>query len=383
MQNPKKLLAGNHQVGSHGRWPRTLTVLASLTTLAGAASAQSGVTMYGIVDMSVAHGTGSVADRTQLFSGSLLGSRLGFRGTEDLGGGMAASFVLEAGLNGDSGTGAPTNTNNQATGAALPGLAGGQGLTFNRISYVALSGGWGQVRLGRDYTPTFVAQAAFDPDSIGSGLWAPQSAVGSLVTLAHPAGVRASNSIGYYLPKMGGFTGQLMYATGENPSNAGATQDDGNLMGVRLGYNLGAFDVGIATETIKAAAVGDLKHTVLGASYNFGVAKLWAQAVRDTTELANKMDGLALAVSAPLGAAELRAGWSRSKVKNQTGAVLGTTDKIALVGIYNLSKRTAVYTTLAQSRNKDGASAVPLPGVALTGPNTNARAYEVGVRHIF
>jgi predicted porin len=295
---------------------------------------------------------------------------------------MAASFVLESGFGVDTGAGQASNTNNQASGATAA-AAGSQGLTFNRLSYVGLSGGWGEVRLGRDYTPSWKAQSTMDPAAIGTGLWSAQSALGSLAVLGNPAGIRASNALGYYSPTIAGFTAQLMYALGENASNAGASRKDGDVIGVRLAYDSGPLAAVVATETIKLASVGDIKESVVGASYNFGVAKLWGQYLRDTTRLGNEMRGQALSVSAPFGPVELRAGWSRSKVRNLAGTPVGTVDKIALFALYNLSKRTGIYTTLAHVRNKDGASSVPFPGVATTAPNTSASAYEIGIRHVF
>lgn len=220
------------------------------------------------------------------------------------------------------------------------------------------------------------------PGAIGAGLWSAQSAIGSLVVLGQPVGRRASNAVGYYTPTLGGFTGQLMSAIGENASNAG-TRNDGNVLGVRVAYKLGALDMVAATETIKMASIGDAMETALGASYDFGPAKLWAQFLRDRTGTSNNMNGHSLSISAPFGAAELRAQWSRSKVDNAAGAPVSTVNKIALHGLYHLSKRTGVYTTLARVRNKDGASSVPFPGVAVTAPNTSSSAIEYGIRHSF
>lgn len=351
---------------------------ASLVPFAAANAQQSGVTIYGVMDASLLHGRGSLANKTQMFSGSGLSTRLGFRGTEDLGGGMAAGFVLETGFGVDNGVGLASNTNNQPSGAVAAG-----GMSFNRVSYVGLSGPWGEVRLGRDYTPAWRAQSTMDPGFIGTGLWSAQSAIGSLVVQGQPAGIRASNSVGYHTPTLGGLTAQLMYAMGENASNAGAARNDGNVVGVRVAYRVGALNMVAATETIKMASLGDVKETVVGANYNFGPARLWAQLVRDTTGTANKMNGHSLSISAPFGATELRAQWSRSKVENAAGAPVATVDKIAFYGQYNLSKRTGVYTTLARVRNKDGASSVPFPGVAVTAPNTSSSAVEFGIRHVF
>lgn len=361
---------------------QALSVLAALALPVGSAHAQSSVTLYGVAEASIVRGDGSLGSKTQLFSGSSLGTRLGFRGIEDLGGGMSARFVLESGFGLDTGAGITSNANNQASGQGAPG-AGGQGLTFNRLSYVGLAGGWGEVRLGRDYTPAWRAQSTMDPAAISVGLWSPQSALGSLAVLPNAAGVRASNSVGYHTPVIGGFTAQFMYALGENASNAGAARKDGDVFGVRVAYTRGALNMVVATETIKLAAVGDIKETVVGANYDFGVAKLWAQYLRDRTELGNKMHGHALSVSAPFGPMELRAGWSRSEVETVTGKPAGTINKIALFGIYHLSKRTALYTTVARVRNQDGTSSVPYPGVAVTAPNTSANAYEFGMRHAF
>ena len=84
---------------------KSLIILAALSAIAGSAAAQSSVTIFGIVDVSLTHGSGSVASRTQLSAGNLAGSRLGFRGTEDLGDGLKANFWLEAGLTPDDGKG--------------------------------------------------------------------------------------------------------------------------------------------------------------------------------------------------------------------------------------------------------------------------------------
>lgn len=362
--------------------PLRIGALAALILPAGVVCAQSNVTIYGILDSSVMHASGSIASKTQLFSGSSLGSRIGFRGHEDLGGGMAAGFVLESGLAVDSGSGQASNSNNQASGATPP-AAGGQGLTFNRESYVYLSGGWGELRLGRSMTPAWRAQASMDPAAVGVGLWTAQTALASLAVLGHPAGIRASNSIGYYTPVYAGFAGQFMYAMGENASNSGATKNDGDVYGARIFYAEGPLKFVAAYETIKSAAVGDIKETVIGANYDFGVAKLWAQYLHDTSGLGNKVNGQAVSVTAPYGPMEFRVGWSRSKVETQSGTPKGTVNKLALFGAYKLSKRTAIYSTMAFVRNRDGATQVPFTNAGVTAPNASSRGYEIGLRHIF
>ena len=199
---------------------KSLIALAVLAA-SGAAMAQSSVTLFGIVDATYAYGSGSVANKSQLTNSGYNSSRLGFRGVEDLGGGMSASFWLEAGVNNDNGSGGTTSTNNQ--GAS--GVTGGGGLTFNRRSTVSLNGGFGEVRLGRDYTPQFWNLTVFDPFGT-NGVGTTQTLNSSL---GGPTTIRASNSIGYFLPgNLGGFYGLSLIhisdprdgATSRMPSSA-------------------------------------------------------------------------------------------------------------------------------------------------------------------
>ena len=204
--------------------------LAALFAGAGA-SAQSNVTVFGLIDLNVASlrasGTGT---QTLMGTDGYQSSRLGFRGTEDLGGGMSASFWLEGAMSNDDGRGGSTNLSNQSAGAVAAG-----GLTFARRSTVSLTSNMGELRVGRDYVPGFLNLsnfAAFGTNGVGnSGLlfYPVQSA-------ARVTNVRASNSIGYFLPNLGGVYGQAMIAFGENASSAGATADDGKVSGLRLAY---------------------------------------------------------------------------------------------------------------------------------------------------
>jgi predicted porin len=110
---------------------KALLALAVLAAFAGTASAQTNVTMYGVLDMALQHENDGVNSTTALDSGIQSGSRLGFKGTEDLGGGLKANFDLEAGVNADTGTSSQG------------------GILFGRQAWVGLSGGFGSLRLGR------------------------------------------------------------------------------------------------------------------------------------------------------------------------------------------------------------------------------------------
>ena len=362
---------------------KSLIALAVLAA-AGTASAQSSVTLFGVIDATVQRvsnsGGGSV---TRLTDSGYNSSRLGFRGTEDLGGGMSASFWLEAGVNNDDGQGDPTSATNQAigafnpaTGANAPVRSGTQGLTFNRRSTVSLAGGWGELRLGRDYTPQFWNLTTFDP--FGTNGTGTTQTLNSSIT--GPTAVRASNSIGYFLPSnLGGFYGQFQHYRGENASTVGATEDDGNGNAVRLGYAAGPVNVALSVARTDAAA-GDFKFANIGAQWDFGVAKLMGHISREEAG-ALEGKGWLIGTLVPVGAGEIRASYS---VYELDTAAEPRSRKLALGYVHNLSKRTAVYTTVARVRNDGGAAASAVPGAAgAPGVNSNSTGFDLGVRHSF
>ena len=361
---------------------KSLIALAVLAT-AGVASAQSSVTLFGIVDATLQRVSNSGgASVTRLHNSGYNSSRLGFRGTEDLGGGMSASFWLEAGVNNDSGTGSATNTNNQGTGSATAGN-GTQGLTFNRRSTVSLAGGWGEVRLGRDYTPQFWNLTVFDPfGTVG---------VGTTQTLSSSRGgptiVRASNSFGYFLPgNLGGFYGQIQHYRGENASNsvvAGTTvgnKNDGNGTGIRVGYANGPANAALAYTTTKFAT-GDIKSANIGGQWDFGVAKVMAHYARDRVSNVATGKGFLVGGLVPVGPGEIRLSYSEYK-DNSFGSPKAK--KIALGYVHNLSKRTALYATYARVRNTGSSAQSVFPGAAGNPTaNGNSNGYDFGVRHSF
>jgi len=361
---------------------KTLVALAVLAA-AGAASAQSSVTLFGVVDAAVTVGRGNVTNLTSMTSGANSTGRIGFRGVEDLGGGLQASFWLEAQLAGDTGEGTNTVTNNLASGQPAAAVNGSQGLTFNRRTTVSLSGNFGEVRLGRDYTPYFWNHTTFDPFSgVGVGANAAYtgyaaaygSAIGSPITTA----VRASNSVGYYLPgNLGGFYGNAQYFFGEQAK--GATEDDGTGYGLRAGYAAGPVDVAVAYGLTKLNA-GDRAAWNIGGAYNFGVAKLLAMYSHVNNKAAGAFDtnGWLIGASAPIGAGEVKASFSQTEVD---GGTKPRSRKFALGYVHNLSKRTAVYTTIARLNNSGGAS-LALGGAKVTA-GENSTGFDLGIRHSF
>ena len=356
---------------------------AVLGAFAGTAQAQSSVTLFGVVDTNVVHlnginnGNGGTTSKTFEDNSGINSSRIGFRGTEDLGGGLKAGFWLEAGINTNNGTGVATSTNNQSNGGAIAGLGGGQGLTFNRRATVSLIGdSWGEVRIGRDYTPTFWNAANVDPmgyngiAEIASLLFESQGAMG-------PLAVRASNGISYLTPNtLGGIFVQATYAMGNNANNQSSPNgttpgacgaapapcfnigDNGNYYGINGGYQSGPLYAGLATSETKfaqTASTGNIHTTNLGVSYNFGVVKpdfFWQTSKIDASSATStdfRTDVWSVGASVPLGQGEFRANFARANGHDQFAG--NSANMFGLAYVYNLSKRTALYAQYARVSN--------------------------------
>lgn len=351
------------------------------TSFTGTAFAQSNVTLSGAVDLALAHGSGSISNQTRMDPNDLGATKLSFKGFEDLGGGLKAGFWLEAGANPDTGTGQNTNTNNQPSGAA-----GNGGLTFNRRSHVSLGGDWGEIRLGRDFTPQYMGLAVFDPFDVG-GSGAIEVLNSSIVG---PTAVRASNSISYlyghgfnaaaigYGPR--GFSGSglqfhAMYYMGENPGGS-ATSKDGNGYGARAVYSTGKFTVSGAVGGTSYAA-GDVRRNNAGASYDFGVVHIMGMVEWDRKGDVSARGWLAGAM-VPVGTGTIRTSYSRYGTDAAGNPVA---KKLAVGYLHPLSKRTTLYTAAAHMNN-EGTSASALNG-AVTAPGQSSNGFDFGILHTF
>lgn len=354
---------------------KKLALCAALMATSGLAAAQSSVTLFGVVDVAIQHGSGSTASRTLLGSGANSSSRLGFRGVEDLGGGMSASFWLESALMVDSGSGGTTNTNNQASGTA-----GGGALTFGRRSTVSLAGRWGELRMGRDYSVQYYNRFTFDPfGNIGVG--GSQANTGSV---GGPVSSRVSNAIMYFLPGgLGGFYGQAQYYLGENPGNSGATADDGEGGGIRVGYRAGPLNVALArarTQYARTATTGNITATNIGARFDVGAFSLMGGYYHDRVDTIAGLTGRGAQVGGiyRVGAGEIKAQWSQYRT---TAAGNPETKKLSLGYVHHLSKRTAAYATYARLRNSGGATTAL--NSSTTAANQPSSGFDLGLRHAF
>jgi len=365
---------------------KTLVALAVLAA-SGAAMAQSSVTLWGVADAGLTQASSAVNKKTQLTNSNISSSQLGFRGNEDLGGGMAAHFWLEAGVANDNGSGGATNTNNQASGNTAASN-GTQGLTFNRRSTVSLSGEMGEIRLGRDYSPQFWNLTVYDPfGTLGIGTNRMFNAATIIPGGTSGTMVRASNSINFlwnhgknatYAAGNEGFHASVQKYYGENASNAaGNTGSDGNGNGIRVGYNAGPLSVAYGNSSTTFAA-GSVKTSNLGGAYNFDVARVMAQTVTDKVGATLQGKGQLMGVTVPMGGGTFKVASSQY----ETNAAGNPTAKQMAVGyVYDLSKRTAVYGTYARVNNSGG-SATALGGTTGSA-NGSSKGTDIGVRHSF
>ena len=340
-------------------------IAAAVVAASGAAMAQSSVQIYGTVDV----WAGSSGNKTTLSgvetkesfgvvnSGGLTTSRIGFRGTEDLGGGLAANFKLESRLGVD-------------TGAAF---ASG----FDRESWVGLSGGFGEIQLGNTWT-------AYDD------IWgATNHTFDDNFTAVPRIGYNAipGSTIKYYAPVFSGVTAAVSYSLGEadvdSPDVTSFSLNyDGGPLNVVFGYQREEFaspeiyGFGIALGTVEK-----FSNTLIGASYDFGVAKLlgnYNQAkVEDASFAADiTLNEYSVGVEVPLGdAMAFSAGYGRSQAK-QSGVKLIKASGVSAALTYTLSKRTTAYAGFNRTTFTD-------EGVNNAGDKVRESIYAVGIKHTF
>lgn len=341
---------------------------------AATAAAQSNVTIYGIVDMALVRESGGVANTTKLTSGVEAGSRLGFKGTEDLGGGMAAIFLLENGFQSDT------------------GALGQGGLLFGRQAYAGLQTPSGTITFGRQYTPQYLAVAAVDP--FGSGTAGDTK---NLMAATGNSASRMDNAVKYVSPVLGGFTVELVYGAGEVSGDSSA----GRQLGGALIYNGGPLTVRLAThhrdnDTATLKNTSAANNTVLTALYDVGsfkahaaygvdkglnsapprnLANPFAYAVAPTPSVDS--DVMLLGVTVPQGVGVWLASYMR---KNDKTRFDQDAQQLAAGYRYYLSKRTDLYGVYAYIRNKNGAGYTV--GSAIEG-GTGNRGFNLGIRHVF
>ncbi len=344
---------------------KSLLALALISAFSTAAFAQSSVTVYGIADagiQSLKNGT-PAGSTVKLQSGQTSGSRLGFKGTEDLGNGLKANFVLEMGLNVDDGS-------------------SGQGATFGRRSTVGLSGDFGTLDLGRDKTPTNKFVDGFDPFASG------YINSGNGLNTVYYTGGRTNNAIYYSTPNFSGFSAAASYAFGEQAGSTSAK----NSIGANLFYKIDALEVGYSfqkdnTQAVVAGPINPVKANTVAASYDFGMIKpvLIYQTQKDDAALALDKKVVTLGATIKLDSVnQIVAGYSmikddtRKQITPLVTVAKGDAKQFALGYSYTMSKRTNLYASAARTTQDANSQAF---GAAVAGADVTE--FVVGIRHKF
>ncbi len=346
---------------------KTLLATAALIAFAGAAQAQSSVTVYGKVDLGLVLDSGAAAGKSvRVSSGVTGGSRLGFKGVEDLGGGMKASFQLETGICVDSAAGAPNfcTGNNQFMG---------------RQAHGDLAGSWGLLTGGRVYSFDFINQTTVDP--FGTGY-----AGDSQNLFGDKSTSRLNNTVQYTTPSIGGLTASAEIAFGEQTGNWEAGRETGAAVTWTQGPAYVSFTFLDQSNTNGVGA--SRKNYQLGATYDFGVVKLHGlveKSTGDPTGAARPLNALDLlaGVTVPLAGGSLLASYIHHDDRNALSAPGGgdrDAQQIAVGYNYPLSKRTSIYTSFARIQNQHGA--VFTVGNA-TEAGTGNKSFDLGVVHNF
>lgn len=316
----------------------TLALAAASLLACGTAQAQSSVGLYGLVDASVGQfqNAGGVKVK-RLDSGNLSTSYLGFRGREDLGGGLAAVFALESFFLVDSG------------GASrVPGVD----TYWARNANVGLTGGFGTLKLGRQGPPLFVSTLIFNAfgDSFGFSPSIRQYYNAPYGTpLVGDSGW--NNAVGYSTPSMGGVSANVLVAAGE-----GAATAKGPNFGANVLYFGGPLALTFAAQKVEAQGVlgrgiaafpGFASQTAyqLGGSYALGSVKLFAQYGKISTDATADVDTktLNLSASIAMGPGSIRLAYGSSKMSTQGSAASPKSTMLTAGYVYSLSKRTDLY----------------------------------------
>ena len=333
---------------------KSLIALAVLGAAAGAAQAQSAVTLYGIVDLWAGRASNTVegvkSSATLMESGGVSSSRWGLTGSEDLGGGLKAVFRLENGFKADTGT-------------------GGNG--FSRQAYLGLAGGFGTVTFGNTWT-------AMD-DILGASNSGFDSALSaSNLVLAVPFSYESNpgNTIKYVSPSFGGFSAGFSHSLKEDSAVTGHE----GITDFSVSYGAGPIAANFAYQVQKQAG-DDVKLTALNGSYDLGVAKLLASFGQAKDGSAKATD-LQIGADVPLSAAlTLSAGYAQSKDGGSLGS--GKRTGFGVAAAYSLSKRTTVYGGFRTAKAKNGTVLLATDADGELNDTTKANVFAVGLKHTF
>jgi predicted porin len=331
--------------------------IGSLALLSPCAFAQDGVTLYGLIDQFAQYVNTGNGYTAALGSSGQWASRIGLKGSEDIGGGNQIRFVLENGFN-------PTD-----------GTLAQDGTMFNRQAWVGVSGAWGQVRAGRQNSPLFIDQSgqdAFAGVTQASGM-------DNLTVFAF----RTSNTISYMTPEIGGFQAGVFVGFGD----AGGLRSAGSSYQFDVTYEHGPLAAFVAGQWLKNATNTTTDRAILaGASYTIGNATVYggySNSKWDDIGIDTRVYGLSAKYQLnPASYVSLGYTILRDQTSQHNNA-----DQLGLMVEYDVSKRTNVYGALSFLRNHNQAeytlAGAANAGLPLAYPGADARGVQLGVVHRF
>lgn len=351
--------------------------LAVASALSAPAVAQN-VSVYGILDANVSSQDLGAISKTVMSSGLMQSSRLGFQGSEDLGGGLKGFFKLEGRLAFDTGALGTTSVDS-TSGTTTTGNN-----IFNRDAFVGISGGFGSVQLGLMATDTNIAIGAGNATGFNIG-----DSNATFSSSLYALGDRVSNAVRYTTPTFAGFSASV---TGINGENTTTTTKDSSRDGFGGSVNYASGPLKLAAALMsRNAPLGSTaapKDTVVAATYDLGVAAIGAYSyTTDASRNAanNKLKVNTLTAKAPLSNGmslvgayhDLKgdSGAGTSKIGNGKAVIFGLTQ--------DLSKRTMVYAIYGTQNNDSSASFNSPFGQPVTAAGQDASGYAFGVRHSF
>jgi predicted porin len=383
---------------------KTLFAIAAVTAFAGAAQAQSSVTVYGSIDQgyesfsysNVAGLTTAAAQRKisgmntgGAVNGALTSNRIGFKGVEDLGGGTKAGFVYELGLSGFSNGNdavAVTSANSSAAGATSNALS-----TNPRTAVVTLNNDkLGGIKLGYDTTSlhsTLVGHRAISGSNFVGDLSYYSDTTSSADNRMHLNAVRM-NGATYSSPVFMGAQVMVDFGSDQNKVDDSTTATSATNRAATLAYTFGKFQVRGTTHQYNAQTTNALdtrtKYNAISAMYDFGILQadvLYAnnKVATITGSQTSKSDVMQAGVKGRVAPAiTLAAQYGVGGYQGTSATNEGDRSGFQVAAIYDFSKRTNVYAIFGQQDQKYTKSTT-----VTAGTKEKISGYGVGLRHSF
>lgn len=349
---------------------------AAPATPVAAAAKPPEVTFYGTADLNLMNANSGFGSKPTIGTGGMTASSIGVKGQRDIGSGLKVIGELEAGIAFDTGavSNGPVALGINSTTPSSGGLVGSGPQIFSRQAYAGVSGNFGALTFGRQYTGSYIVAAAY-ANALGAGL------LGNGATLLPVIGgmpTRANNSVVYKTPTLGGFSGHFTYTLGSENNvsgdvTSGATKTNDNAgrgWDLAVIYRTGGLAAAVSTWNVNNnsyAATGETalatkKGEQLAVNYDFGGPRLYATVLsgeisggnyENVTKVLSKSSGWSISGSIPFGKSTILASYAKindSSLLNKDGSLIG------LSYTYDLYRDTKLYASWGRQQNEANAT---------------------------